>query len=621
MYSFADDNHLCGPAGEIIEVALTIQILFRERAGLKFRSWSILRGAEAPIITAAQLVERGFEGTVEVLGEFDDAPNQRQGLGLEVGEKGGGDAAMRVVGGPAGDAVKAAAYVDEVVNKHKKRLTLISSLGDVDPQSALLLLTYCAVPRLHFLLQMVPYDLAQDGFREGYNDILNAWRLNTDISEEEFAKPLVAGRVALPWRWGGQAITDPETVADATLVSCWDACAPFLANASPALYNISEETGGVGPRWGYLQPAWERVLASGDEEKLILPDFQDSAYMEYRKGTQRALSATRHARDFTNLHTTAVVDALLVEATAMQSLSGEGATAWHQVIPFAEYAVLAPSSVRTAIRFELNLQHHDLERAAAEGATCHCCAKRYTKDAVHHVITVPKGNSGGNRYMSHNKLLHQVAVICEEAGCTTSKHCAGLLGPDPARGPRHRGDKVMDISIVGLRNDVTRVLGDVRITHPIGGSGAVAGMPQPTCAADVKGAAAGNAEVEKKAWYGGMAEKRSMVFVPMCVETYGRFGPDFLAFIKEVADKGTSKVATLNHVRIAGDAPESKASYSRRLYHRHLRLLSLTRVRTIAERINGAAITDARATAAEGRVIVQRALFQDAEQHGLPALG
>ena len=236
--------------------------------------------------------------------------------------------------------------------------------------------------------------------------------------------------------------------------------------------------------------------------------------MEYRKSTQRALSATRHARDFTNLHTTAVVDGLLVEATAMQSLSGEGATAWHQVIPFAEYAVLAPSSVRTAIRFELNLQHHDLERAAAEGATCHCCAKRYTKDAVHHVITVPKGNSGENRYMSHNKLLHQVAVICEEAGCTTSKHCAGLLGPDPARGPRHRGDKVMDISIVGLRNDVTRVLGDVRITHPIGGSGAVAGMPQPTCAADVKGAAAGNAEVEKKAWYGGMAEKRSMDFVP-----------------------------------------------------------------------------------------------------------
>jgi hypothetical protein len=181
---------------------IRIQILFRERAGLKFRSWSILRGAEAPIITAAQLVERGFEGTVEVLGEFDDAPNQSQGLGLEVGEKGGGEAAMRVVGGPAGDAVKAAAYVDEVVNKHKKRLTLISSLGDVDLQSALLLLTYCAVPRLHFLLQMVPYDLAQDGFRESYNDILNACRLITDISEEEFAKPLVAGRVALPWRWG-----------------------------------------------------------------------------------------------------------------------------------------------------------------------------------------------------------------------------------------------------------------------------------------------------------------------------------------------------------------------------------------------------------------------------------
>jgi hypothetical protein len=32
----------------------------------------------------------------------------------------------------------------------------INSLGAVEPQSALLLLTYCAVPRLHLLLQLVP---------------------------------------------------------------------------------------------------------------------------------------------------------------------------------------------------------------------------------------------------------------------------------------------------------------------------------------------------------------------------------------------------------------------------------------------------------------------------------
>ena len=44
------------------------------------------------------------------------------------------------MGGPVGNAAYAPEYVKAVVDKHKKRLKYIISLGAVDPQSALLLL-------------------------------------------------------------------------------------------------------------------------------------------------------------------------------------------------------------------------------------------------------------------------------------------------------------------------------------------------------------------------------------------------------------------------------------------------------------------------------------------------
>jgi hypothetical protein len=46
-----------------------------------------------------------------------------------MGEPGGGEAGMRVMGGPVGNAAYAAEYVKAVVDKHKKRLKYIISLG------------------------------------------------------------------------------------------------------------------------------------------------------------------------------------------------------------------------------------------------------------------------------------------------------------------------------------------------------------------------------------------------------------------------------------------------------------------------------------------------------------
>jgi hypothetical protein len=619
-YSFSDDTQLCGKLDEVMDTVLVLQRLFGERAGLRFRSWKVLLGPEARRVTAAELTEFGFHGTVEVVGE-------EAGDGLEMGEPGGGDAGMAVLGGPVsvGD-VFPAAYVKTVVVKHKKRLKEITSLGVSDAQSALLLLTYCAVPRLHFLLQLVPLDAARAAFEEGYADILSAYGQIVSISNDELADPFVAARVSLPWKWGGQAIVDPRKVADGAMVSSWLCSAPFLAQTVPALRDIgSELNGDRGPLWGYLKPAWSRVKARGADFDDLVPEFSESTQGEPAKGIQRALSALGYATDFQNLHAEAVArgttdSRYLVVATAMLSMNGIGALAWHMQIPFAPFAVMATNLVLAIVRFELNLQQPSLTRAISRGTLCYCCSKPYQEHtADHHVLTVAMGNTGGNRVSSHNELVRQAQSMCNQAGLTggTTTHCAGLMGTDPARGTRHDKDHVGDLAISGLRTGCEFLIADITIVHPVGGSGAAAGKPKPACAADTEGAAVGDAEVRKAAHYGDLAARHGHQIVTLGMETYGRFGLEFLAFIHELAEHATSRVDSLDHVNITGEAAETRASFARRLRLRWMRQISLTRARTIAARLCGASVSAGRKEAAAGSHNIQRGLFQDASV-GLP---
>ena len=74
---------------------------------------------------------------------------------------------------------------------------------------------------------------------------------------------------------------------------------------------------------------------------------------------------------------------------------------------------------------------------------------------------------------------------------------------------------------------------------------------------------------------------------------------------------------SLGHVCLIGKASEKRASYARRLRQRWLRLISLTRVKTVAERLCGASVLAEKAAAVATPHQVQRGVFMDASV-GLP---
>ena len=76
-------------------------------------------------------------------------------------------------------------------------------------------------------------------------------------------------------------------------------------------------------------------------------------------------------------------------------------------------------------------------------------------------------------------------------------------------------------------------------------------------------------------------------------------------FIAEVAEHATSKVDSLDHDSESDEAAKTRASYARQLRLRWLRLISLTRVRTIAERLCGTSASAAKAAAAATQHQVQ----------------
>ena len=63
----------------------------------------------------------------------------------------------------------------------------------------------------------------------------------------------------------------------------------------------------------------------------------------------------------------------LSAATRLLSLSGEGALAWHQVCPWADYMKLDNIQLRLAVRWELGLPLPQLQVALRRGLGCGCC--------------------------------------------------------------------------------------------------------------------------------------------------------------------------------------------------------------------------------------------------------
>jgi hypothetical protein len=265
-------------------------------------------------------------------------------------------------------------------------------------------------------------------------------------------------------------------------------------------------------------------------------------------------------------------------------MAGVGSTDWHAQCPFANHMCIPRSLISTIVRLELYLPHPRL--AFNNGTRCHGCNSIATEDLGHHATCCKLNNDFGSRTRWHNKIRDAVISIAKGAGLQATPKCRALLGPDDlaARMEDRDKDKVADLNIQDLRPQLLGVLGDVSIVHPIAGT--YPHKPNARTATE-QGVAVRDVEKVKNDKYAALAAKRDFGFDPMCVETYGRLGHAFIAFLREVAIHAAMRVAGVESAP-TGEINTAFNAHVSRLLRGYIRHISLVRVRGIALRVKSA---------------------------------
>ena len=581
-YSDADDCSLLGPPADIMSAARFLVSSVLPRLGLSLSEAVVL-----PPIGGLGEVPR--PGLLAWQRRFGDLP----GLRLV------GDGGLRVVGAPVGtpEYVRTV-FLHAVVDSHRQRLARVSSLGARDAQVAKLLLLYCCVPRMFFVLTLVPLDMARESLTRARADLLAAWGEVVGVSPADLAAdPDVAAQVSLPHRWGGQGLVDHADLADAAFLGCWAAHAAWLRSTVPTMAGLG--AGDAPGGWGFLPSVLGRLRARGGTvATLLLPSLADYLGQQSFR-LQRALTQAVQADAFTALHQRLVGAGRLASATRLLSLSSAGALAWHRTVPYADSLVLPTHLVRLACRWELGLPLPRLLDAVRENRLCACCGLPVTDATGHHFLTTSQPRETqqtfGGYYDTHQAVLWALASSLREAGFVVALHgLSGLLPPGAGQ-----GSLLPDLNVRRLREGVAGVLGDVTVVHPLTGHG----VPTVAAAAQRRSAAADAAERRKVVKYGDRPVAAGYAFCPLALETYGAMGPAFFAFLKEAAGRAVSlRAPDTDSLRfdetdaavngdddpLLAEGPEDRRAS--RLFVRWCQRLSLARVFAVTQRLFGACV-------------------------------
>lgn len=577
--AFADDINILGPPAVAMKVADELSSSVLPPIGCTVKYTKLLPGARV------ERMQLGFRALCRAA-RIDSPPP-----GFSVAHEG-----LRVVGAPIGTADFVMKDISDILRDHRQRLTQIASLGVSHPQEAMLLLTKTAVPRQAFICQSVPLHLAESSLLRSRDDIVDTWAAIADIDVRDVREEPRATQLSLPSRHGGVSLTDYPVVADCALVGAWAASASWLKATIPSLSMLGTEDASP-PLWGGLRRAFDRLHDSGPlVRELLPPSVQDLVALETPKKLQSKLTAALHQQRFDDMHATLHRNGDLADAARVTALAAKGATAWQSVIPYDVDVQLSPPALRAAHRFQLGLPQPHLVEAQRRMQSCYCCGLPVTCVTGHHILTASNMNTSlGGRRDTHDNVVHAVSGFLRDHGFHARENgLAGLLPPDD------RGhDLTVDLLVKGLSNQHLATLTDVSITHPIKGDGSLATpgiASQPLIAA-------GHRERQKDRKYLDASTSRGFAFTPLVLETYGGTGPDFLAFMKKVADKIIARAQGSHQERVpagsegdgeealvldgilGGAVPVTRARSQIML--RWHRKISIARVRSIAERLVG----------------------------------
>jgi hypothetical protein len=485
---------------------------------------------------------------------------------------------VRIVGTPVGTAAFAAKFVEEEVTTHSERLSNVLTLGLVSPQAGLLLIQYCCMTRLNYLMQSVPYCIAAVAYTTAYANIISVWREFMKISDADMDGHMVRELIAQPPKLGGQGLTNFQYLANSAFAGCMAAAASDLKQTVCGLHDFGDP-GTPVPQWGATETVWEELAAVGDHVKAALPPLNEI----YEDTTPRLQHAILDAIQLTTqeklladpghpLDTRVKTDAF---RALLLSRAQHGAMSWHGANPWSKNRALSPDQVRTIVRLELNMAQPGLDIGHVGCRLNGMAAEDHAKVVGHLALNTASTGLGGY-YTSHDAYVAVLRQIGIQSGtvCTTS--LSGVLGSLPGSNVDTRADLLM----IGLDHSRNGMLIDVSITHPVTGKGKA-----KLQAAHVTGHASAEVLKTKVKRYRDLAKDAGFDLCFFVLETTGGLSQPAIDLLKRLAKH------CADHTDIMRlSARDTRIAFAGRLHSQWLQALSIARARTIADRIRGASI-------------------------------
>jgi len=570
ILSDADDSNILGPADQAIECLTALNRLFTAH-GLNLKKAAILFGTDTAsqghshdaLIQSAEAIIGVGKVTMADSGIITGAANAYPG-------------GVRMVGTPIGSVEFAKEFVEGIIDGHAERLSNVRAIGRVSPQAALLCIHRSCIPRLNYLMQIVPYCLAKEAYDRGRDEIVRAWRDCCGITDEDMTGFDVEELIALPFKFGGQGLLPFNTIGNAATVGCMAAVLSDIRDNVHGLADLGDPGTHI-LRWGCLDKVMDELAAAGEHVAAVLPamiDMTMEPFPRLQGNLIKALSQTafEELRDGPVHPSDTAINKAARNATLL-SRTMEGAMAWHWTPPFKKSLTLSPDQTTRKTRTELNMKQPGISIGYGGNSLNLMTAVDCGKVVGHKALNTASTGLGGY-YSTHNAVLRCLIAFTTMCGLRHTTQLCGALGSNGSE-----SDTVADLLITGLDNSNNGLMIDVSVTHPVSGNGRAKMQ-----AALVTGHAAGQALKKKAKRYGPLCDLAHMESTWFVMETTGGLSQPSVDCLRRLARYHAENI-DISRLS-ARDTPKALEG---RCYNQWVQALSIAVARTVADRLRGAA--------------------------------
>ena len=384
-------------------------------------------------------------------------------------------------------------------------LPFAATIGRPSVQVANLLLRQCVVQKVMHVLRLVDPSSTRDWARDVDSRVVKAWCALNNSHELSHSQ---IGLLRAPLREGGLGILSLESAADAGFAAACFESAKHVRSVIPEEYEL--DIPGLEGTAEHLHDAWGVdmwALAGVTRANICSYDGDKFQRCVMAKVTDFVVARWKHWASPLEL---------AIASSAASGPGFPGSNDWLTARPTSKKCAFPDQAARVLQRWRLR------SRLVEEGAECAYTIRTHNRVCSHpltpfldHVFHCCRAHVVGR----HDKLRDIWTAIYTQAGCHALPERRGI----GAAGPCKRADIIVSQGLLEPQRWT-----DVMVTHPLVESQGV----WTGCGA---GAAVVAAEAQKRREYRAAADSQGALVVPLCVESYGRWGEAAVSELRRLA--------------------------------------------------------------------------------------